>query len=147
MVDESSNFDSGNPPRLRVHNGAPALAVQLVTVFVGPLSTWDHHLAPHKLTCFQWGHRQRSARRRIFSWTLSGMRWACAPALCVVVVVAAAAVIAAWPWDFSKSPRSNPPLRKGRLDFLKSPRSNPPLLESQLDFLKSPRSKGGGSTY
>ena len=65
MVDcESSNFDSGNPPRFRVHNGAPALAVQLVTVFVGPLSTWDHHRAPHKLTCFQWGHRPRSARRR-----------------------------------------------------------------------------------
>ena len=76
------------------------------------------------------------------------MRWACAPALCVVVVVAAAAVIAAWPWDFSKSPRSNPPLRKGRLDFLKSPRSNPPLREG-LSFGLSEKSKvqGGGVHY
>ena len=47
--------------------------------------------------------------------------------------------------DFSKSPRSNPPLLEGWLDLLKSPRSNPPLLEGPLEISNRPRSMGGGS--
>ena len=59
------------------------------------------------------------------------------------VVVAACATLEGR-LDFSKSPRSNPPLLEGWLDLLKSPRSNPPLLEGPLEISKRPRSMGGG---
>ena len=47
--------------------------------------------------------------------------------------------------DFSKNPRSNPPLLEGRLDLLKGRRSTPPLLEGPLEISNRPRSMGGGS--
>ena len=62
------------------------------------------------------------------------------------VVVAACATLEGR-LDFSKSPRSNPPLLEGWLDLLKSPRSNPPLLEGPLEISKRPRSMGGGTRY
>ena len=48
--------------------------------------------------------------------------------------------------DFSKTPRSTPPLLEDRFDLLKGPRSNPPLSEGPLEISKRPSSMGGGGS-